>query len=99
MSVNFTGGRARLAAHQEPLSALAGMLRQSAGRQILDKTGLPGKYDFTLEFSTRGLTTDDDPLPSLFDALQQQLGLKLEDTKAPFDVVVVDHAEKVPTAN
>jgi uncharacterized protein (TIGR03435 family) len=83
MSVNFTGGRARLAAHREPLSALAGILRHSAGRQILDKTGLTGKYDFTLEFSTRGLTIEDDPLPSLSDALQQQLGLKLEDKKAP----------------
>jgi uncharacterized protein (TIGR03435 family) len=75
------------------------MLRSSAGRQVLDKTGLTGKYDFTLEFSIQGLTTDDDPVPSLFDALQQQLGLKLEDRKAPYDVVVVDYAERVPTEN
>jgi uncharacterized protein (TIGR03435 family) len=76
------------------------MLRQSAGRQVLDKTGLTGKYDFTLEFSLRDLTgaPDEEPVPSLFDALQQ-LGLRLEDKKAQFDVVVVDHAEKVPTAN
>jgi uncharacterized protein (TIGR03435 family) len=99
MAVNFGSGRARLAAHQEPLSALASMLRSSAGRQVLDKTGLTGKYDFTLEFSIQGLTTDDDPVPSLFDALQQQLGLKLEDRKAPYDVVVVDYAERVPTEN
>jgi len=99
ISVNFMDNRARLAAHREPLSALAGMLRQTAGRQILDKTGLTGTYDFTLEFSTRGLTTDDDPLPSLAEALLQQLGLKLEDRKAPFDVVVVDHAERVPVEN
>jgi uncharacterized protein (TIGR03435 family) len=101
LSVNFTGDRARLAAHQEPLSALAGSLRQAAGRRVLDKTGLNGKYDITLEFSVRELTAvpGDDPLPSLFDALQQQLGLKLEDKKAPFDVVVVDHAEKVPAEN
>ena len=77
------------------------MLRQSPGRQVIDKTGLTGKYDFTLEFSLRELTAapGDDPLPSLFDAMQQQLGLKLEDRKAPFDVVVVDHAERVPTEN
>jgi uncharacterized protein (TIGR03435 family) len=76
-------------------------LRQSAGRRVLDKTGLTGKYDFTLEFSLRELAAEpgDDPLPSLVDALQQQLGLKLEDKKAPFDLVVVDHAEKVPTEN
>lgn len=101
MAMRFEDGRARLTSHQEPLSMLAGMLRTSAGRQVLDKTGLTGTYDFTLEFSIRGLTAvpGDDPLPSLLEALQQQLGLKSEDKKAPFDVVVVDHAEKVPTEN
>jgi uncharacterized protein (TIGR03435 family) len=102
IAVKFEGNRARLAAHQEPLSALAKMLRSPADRQVLDKTGLTGTYDFTLEFSFRELTAGaagDDPIPSLFEALQQQLGLKLEDKKAPFDLVVVDHAEKVPTEN
>lgn len=102
MAINFGDGRARLAAHQEPLSVLANMLRGRAGRQVLDKSGLTGTYDFTLEFSLReltGLAPDDEPVPSLFDALPQQLGLKLEDRKAPFDVVVIDHCEKVPTDN
>jgi uncharacterized protein (TIGR03435 family) len=101
MAMRLEDGRARLTSHQEPLSMLAGMLRQPAGRQVIDKTGLTGKYDFMLEFSVRGLTAapGDDPLPSLFEALPQQLGLRLEDKKAPFDVVVVDHAEKVPTEN
>jgi uncharacterized protein (TIGR03435 family) len=77
------------------------MLRQPAGRQVIDKTGLTGKYDFTLEFSLRELAaaSGDDPVPSLLGALMQQLGLKLENKKAPFDVVVVDHAEKAPTEN
>lgn len=97
MAMRFEDGRARLTSHQEPLSMLAGMLRTSAGRQVIDKTGLTGKYDFTLEFSLRELS--DDSLPSLLDALPQQLGLRLEDKKAPFDVVVVDHAERVPTEN
>jgi uncharacterized protein (TIGR03435 family) len=101
LAVNFTGNRARLAAHQEPLTELAHALRQSAGRQVLDKTGLTGKYDFTLEYSLRDLpgASDDDSVPSLFSALPQQLGLRLEDKKAPFDLIVVDHAERVPTEN
>jgi uncharacterized protein (TIGR03435 family) len=95
--VNYVGVRARLTARQQPLSALANSLRLSAGRPILDKTGLTGNYDFTLEYSLR--ESIDDPIPGLLDALPQQLGLKLEDRKAPFDIIVVDHAEKVPTGN
>jgi len=79
----------------------------SAGR-VVDKTGLDGTYDFTLEFAGRfqsgaypaplpdgELDTD----PDLFGALQQQLGLKLERKTTPLDVVVIDHAERVPTEN
>jgi uncharacterized protein (TIGR03435 family) len=103
ISMNFSGGRARLTARQRLLSDLAQILRVPAGRQVLDQTGLTGEYDFTLEFSLREMTgqpsTDADSVPSLFDALPQQLGLKLEDRKAPFDVLVIDHAERVPTGN
>jgi uncharacterized protein (TIGR03435 family) len=98
MSVTYTGMQAHLTARQQTLAALGGMLRPTAGRQILDKTGLPGKFDYTLEFTVRDLA-EAGPLPSLFDALPQQLGLRLEDGKAPFDVLVIDHAEKVPTGN
>ena len=75
----------------------------SAGRTVVDKTGLTGKYDFHLYYDMRLPGTpagpDDSAAPILLDALQQQLGLKLVDAKAPFDVVVVDQAQKVPTAN
>jgi uncharacterized protein (TIGR03435 family) len=79
----------------------------SLGR-VVDKTGLDGSYSFTLEFAgawgpggaflppPEGQT---DPAPTLFDALRQQLGLKLEEKKAPLDVLVVDHADRVPTEN
>ena len=75
------------------------------GRRVIDKTGLTGKYDFTLYFGgvhfpgrPPGIE-DDDNAPPIGLAVQQQLGLRLIDTKAPLEIVVVDHAEKVPVEN
>jgi uncharacterized protein (TIGR03435 family) len=92
-------------AHQQAMEEFARMLNQplAAGRKVIDKTGLTGKYDFKLfyQFEVLGKppSDSDEPAPTLDRALQQQLGLKLVDAKAPFDVVVVDHAERVPTEN
>ena len=72
-----------------------------AGRPVFDKTGLTGHYDFTLEWvhdPTAALNVRESDLPPLPTALQEQLGLKLESTTAPFDTVVIDHAEK-PSEN
>ncbi len=80
--------------------------------RVKDKTGLTGKYDFNLKFSgamspggafanptaENGLDEDRDG-PGLFDALQKQLGLRLVEKKLSLDVLVVDRAAKVPTAN
>jgi len=78
-------------------------------RPVLDQTGLAGRFDFTLTWAPddsqfsghpprapqgdNGAQTDNPP-PSLFTAIQEQLGLKLEPTKAPADVMVIDHVEK-----
>jgi uncharacterized protein (TIGR03435 family) len=79
-------------------------------RPVLDHTGIDGKFDFTLnwtpddsQFTTLGVkvpppTDAANAPPNLYTAVQEQLGLKLEATKAPADVLVVDHAEK-PTDN
>jgi uncharacterized protein (TIGR03435 family) len=73
--------------------------------RIMDKTGLTGKYDFHLEYSvdTTGRPADDDLTvgggPSIFTALEKQLGLKLEKTKESLDVLLIEHVEKVPTQN
>jgi uncharacterized protein (TIGR03435 family) len=67
-----------------------------AGRPVFDKTGLTGAYDFEIEFADPSAT--DSSSPSLFTAVQEQLGLKLEPGVAPFDTIVIDHAEK-PDAN
>jgi uncharacterized protein (TIGR03435 family) len=93
----FTG--ARLAARQQPIATLTGMIRTAAGRLIIDKTGLKGTYDYWLEFNPRALLGQDDSIPDVFTALQQQLGLKLVDAEAPFDVVVIDSGDKIPGEN
>lgn len=68
---------------------------------VRDATGLTGKYDFDLTFSlpSRPNADPDVPLPDLYTALEQQLGLKLVAKKLPFDIVVVDSSEKMPTPN
>jgi len=94
-----------------PLGSLARTLSDQAGRTVLDKTGLKGNYDFKMTF-TPGMghlpepgdgtgTSGADPGrdgPSLFTALQEQLGLRLEAQKGAVEVVVIDHVEK-PSAN
>jgi len=67
-------------------------------RQIVDQTGLTDRYDFSLTFAPDPLAPEAGTAPDLFHAVQQQLGLKLESTNAPDDVIVIDHVEP-PTAN
>jgi bla regulator protein BlaR1 len=76
--------------------------KDQAGRVVLDHTGITGQYDFSLKYTMdialgTGETASDSA-PSLFTALQEQLGLKLEPVKAPIDTIVVDHVER-PTPN
>ena len=83
---------------------LAEQLSRLLGRPVLDQTGLSGLFDFVLEWSpTEANGTDPEgelPVgPSLFTAVQEQLGLKLESHKAPVEFLVIDRAEKVPTGN
>ena len=69
-------------------------------RVVVDRTGLIGFFDFELTWAPNlppGATTRSDS-PSLFTALEEQLGLKLEPIKGPVDVLVIDHIEK-PTPN
>jgi len=78
------------------IAALCAGISHSAGRLVIDKTSLTGNYEIDLTWAW-----NDDPnstAPSLFSALEEQLGLKLEPAKAPLDVVVIDHIER-PTEN
>ena len=83
-----------------------GWLINNVGRTVVDLTGLTGRYDFTLEFAPdqQSVPEPDNaarPLsngPSIFTALQEQLGLKLESRKHPIEMFVIDSAEK-PSGN
>jgi uncharacterized protein (TIGR03435 family) len=94
----------RLTATHIPITQFIGHMAYNAGRPVLDKTGLSGFYDFVLEWTPDNVAVagpNVDPSgpagPSLFTALQTQLGLRLEPATAPFDTVVIDHAEKPST--
>ncbi len=65
-------------------------------RPVVDQTGLTGTYDVMFDWKAG---EPDAPSPSLFTAIQEQLGLKLEARKIPLEVLVVDHAERVPKEN
>ena len=108
-------GLGELICQAVPIENLTRILSDRLGRHVLDKTGLTGRYDFTLKWTPdegeapmfhgpggpggAGSPPPADPsAPSLFTALQEQLGLKLDSQKGPVDVLVIDHVEK-PTAN
>src|SRR5947207_15618817 len=71
-------------------------LTQFAGRRVADKTGLTGRFDFTLAWTPEGGAALTDAIDggSLFTALQEQLGLKLESERGPVEVVVIDAVER-----
>jgi uncharacterized protein (TIGR03435 family) len=102
-----------LTAQAVPIAQLAKILMQMLDRPVLDKTELKGVYDFKLQFAPDDRLQSTSPLapnarlpeppadsnaPSLFDALQEQLGLKLESGKGPVEVIVIDHVER-PSGN
>jgi uncharacterized protein (TIGR03435 family) len=95
----------RMRAQQQPISAFARMLHVPGQEPIVDKTGLTGRYDFTLEYTMDALGAshggDVEPPPAavIFTALQEQLGLQLVARKLPFDVVVVESFDRTPAGN
>lgn len=83
------------------MEKLAGFLSGLVGQPVIDKTGLPGRYDFLLSWSgiQTGVSAGSEAPPTPFDALQAQLGLKLTPQKGMIDILVIDHVEKAPTEN
>jgi uncharacterized protein (TIGR03435 family) len=94
---NAVYAKGKVTAHEISVEALAANLSFAVGRLIVNKTGLEGGYDFTLDYAPEGADASD-TRPSLLTALEEQLGLKLVPSKGPVDVIVIDHIER-PTEN
>lgn len=104
-------GQGSLLANAVPLAFFSRMLSQRLDRLVVDRTNLTGRYDFLLQWKPGPGENSNDPLgqtppaesdiesrPSLFTAIQEQMGLKLESTREAIEVLVIDHIEK-PTEN
>lgn len=89
-------------AARETTAQLAGFLAGQLSKPVTDRTGLNGKYDYLLVYGEDrqgSVTPVDDPKPDLFAALQNQLGLRLEQKKGASEFIVVDRIERLPTGN
>lgn len=115
----MANGRMRMRGDAVTMARLTDFLGMVLGRKVIDKTGLTGAYDVTVDFSPAGMgpgpkgpapgegggnpagasLDSNDSGPTIFAALQSQLGLKLESRKGLVDLLVVDSAEKMPTEN
>ena len=97
-------GRWRMQAVGLSMNGLAERLTLYLSRPVLDMTALSGRFDFTLTWVSESLILSEssanaiEPGPTVFTALEQ-VGLKLEARKGPIEVLVVDHADRVPTEN
>jgi uncharacterized protein (TIGR03435 family) len=79
--------------NNRPMEAICFLLSRVVDKPVVDKTGLPGSFDFTLTWGT------DETGPSIFTTLQEQHGLKLQPSKTMVDTLTVTHVERVPTEN
>ncbi|MGA3019781.1 MAG: TIGR03435 family protein [Bryobacteraceae bacterium] len=102
-SMDHNGGRVQtLTATKVSMTQLADFVARTLGAMVVDKTGIDGVYNFELRWTNddqNPTATDIDGVPSMFTALQEALGLRLQAQKVPVEVVVVDHVERVPIEN
>ena len=76
-----------------PMAGFARFLAGEAGRPVIDRTGLTGEWDFELKWSPPNTPNPDPDRPFIFTALQEQLGLRLDATTGPLEVLVIDRVE------
>ena len=95
-------GKGALIAERVTMSDLAEKISEPLGRPVMDSTGLKGRYDIHMDASAYMAAAGNGPMDVmslLFNALQQQLGVKLESRKDMPEILVVDSVEKTPTEN
>jgi uncharacterized protein (TIGR03435 family) len=95
-NVSSGSGRSSMNSTNAAMAHLADLLGGRLDRVVIDNTGLPGVYDLKLEWAPNPSPESTDP--SLFTALQEQLGLKLESTKGSVEIIVIDNIER-PSEN
>jgi len=98
------GGPGRMNFRGVTMETIAAQLSARVGRSVVDRTGLPGRYDLDVEFALEARPGDNpdpasvdrpaDGAPSIYTAVQEQLGLKLQSQKSALDVFVIDSAER-----
>lgn len=100
-NTNTSNGRGKLVATATPLDNLARVLSGITGRHVANRTSLEGAFDFTLEWSSdldQSQAGNSEAGPSIFTVLQEQLGLRLESTRGPVEVLIIVRAE-MPSEN
>jgi len=107
VSVMLEPAGARMQGGKIPMTEFIRVLSMVLGRSVIDRTGFTELFDARLDFVPDEITeampapppnAGDSNFPSILTALQEQLGLRLESTKGPVEVLVVDHVER-PSAN
>lgn len=91
---DVTADRGVITSKGGELSQFIWFLTQILDRQVVDKTNLNGYFDFQFVQPRTALPTPDSQGPTMFDELQEQLGLRLEPGKGPVEFLVIDHAER-----
>ncbi len=83
------------------MEVFAARLSSLVDKPVIDRTGVSGTYSFSLKWAPEGIRSREDvPIgPSIFAALEEQMGLKLESAREETKSLVIDYAEKVPTGN
>lgn len=89
-------GLGRLTGTQVNVEMLANVLSGQLGRTVQDKSGIREVFDFKLDWAPDGIN---DGRPSIYTALEEQLGLKLEARRGPVEVLVIDRIERAPSGN
>jgi uncharacterized protein (TIGR03435 family) len=103
---NVITGSGHLEAVQVPIGEFAKFVSGRVGMPVSDRTGLTGKYSFTIDFQPSGLSGSapanqdaSEPTADILTALRLQLGLKLEKKETPVNVLVIDKIERRPVGN